>query len=126
MATSIRRPLLATLSAAALAAFFAVTLPSPAAVADDAPKNLKILPKTMSKADIKKLMKGVASSLGVQCDHCHDTDAFEKDTEKKEVARKMMTMTGDINQKFFKGEAKVGCITCHNGQKAPKGPPKSK
>src|SRR4051812_29363180 len=42
------------------------------ASAGDGGKNLKILPATMSKQDIKKLMKGVADSLGVQCDFCHD------------------------------------------------------
>jgi hypothetical protein len=126
MRTSFRRSLLAAVSAGVLAAGLAFVLPTPAAYADDAPKNLKVLPKTMSKADIKKLMKGVASSLGVQCDHCHDTDDFSKDTEKKEIARGMMTMTGEINQKFFKGEQEVGCITCHNGQKEPKHPPKAK
>ena len=88
--------------------------------AQEAPKNLKILPKTMSKADIKKLMKVQAAALGVQCDFCHDTDDFAKDTEHKELARKMMLMTNQINKDNFEGKAVVGCITCHNGQKEPK------
>jgi hypothetical protein len=88
--------------------------------AEEGPKNLKILPKTMSKADIKKLMKVQAAALGVQCDFCHDTDDFAKDTEKKELARTMMLMTNQINKDNFKGKSVVGCITCHNGQKEPK------
>ncbi len=98
----------------------AFTLPSPAAAADEEAKNLKILPKTMAKPEIKKLMKSVAAALGVQCDHCHNTDDFAEDTERKETARKMMLMTAQINKDNFNGKSVVGCITCHNGQKEPK------
>ena len=122
MRPSFRRSLYASLAAGALAVGISFALPTPGALADEPAKNLKILPKTMSKADIKKYMKTVAGSLGVQCDYCHDTDDFSKDTEHKEVARAMMTMVGDINKKYFKGENEVGCITCHNGQKEPKHP----
>lgn len=92
---------------------------APRAYAEDGGKNLKVL-KGMSKADIKKNMKGIAGALGVQCDHCHDTDDMAKDTPKKEAARQMMLMTADLNKKYFKGENKVGCITCHNGKPEPK------
>src|SRR5262249_43018494 len=92
--------------------------PRTAAAADA--KNLKVLPPDMSKADIKKLMKSIAAALGVECEFCHDTDDFAKDTEKKEIAHQMIKMVGAINKDFFKGERKVGCITCHNGQKEPK------
>ena len=112
----------AAVTAAALAAGTVALAPSPALAADG--KNLKVLPATMSKAELKKAMKQIATSLGVQCDFCHDTDDYAKDTEHKEVARTMMRMTTEINKNHFKGENKVGCITCHNGQKEPKGPPK--
>lgn len=122
MNRTVRRSLVAVILAGLVAiglAFFAST---PAYAGDG--KNLKILPQTMTKDQLKKLMKGVASSLGVQCDHCHDTDDYSKDTEKKEIARTMMKMTGEINKTFFEGKPEVGCITCHNGQKEPKHPPK--
>lgn len=94
--------------------------------AGDAPtganKNLKILPKDMSKPELKKLMKSVAGALGVQCDFCHNTDDFAADTEKKEIARQMMTMVAEINKSHFNGKPRVGCVTCHNGQKEPKKP----
>jgi hypothetical protein len=83
-------------------------------------KNLKILPKTLTKPEIKKLMKGIADSLGVQCDHCHDTDDMAKDTKMKEKAREMMIMTANLNKTAFKGKDRVKCITCHNGKKEPK------
>src|SRR5262249_39325254 len=94
----------------------------PAADSGGAAKNLKILPKDMQKAEIKKAMKKIAAAFGVQCEHCNDTDDFAKDTEKKEIARKMLTMTAQINKDFFKGEMRVACVTCHNGQKEPKKP----
>jgi len=86
--------------------------------AQDGGKNLKVL-KGMSKADLKKYMKGVAKALGVQCDHCHDTDDMSKDTEKKLKAREMMQMVESINKNYFKGEKRVGCVTCHNGKTEP-------
>ena len=88
--------------------------------AEEGGKNLKLLPKTMSKTDIKKLMKQQAAALGVQCDFCHNTDDFAQDTDKKELGRKMMAMTTQINKDNFNGKNVVGCITCHNGQKEPK------
>ncbi len=90
------------------------------ALAQEGPKNLKVLPKTMTKAEIKKTMKAIADGLGVQCDHCHNTDDMSLDTPKKEKAREMLTMVGEINKKFFKGEMKVRCVTCHNGNPEPK------
>ncbi len=92
-----------------------------AAFAQEA-KNLKVLPKDMPKAEIKKFMKKQAAALGVQCEFCHDTDDYAKDTDKKLIARQHMQMVQQINKSFFKGEDRVGCITCHNGQKEPKKP----
>lgn len=83
-------------------------------------KNVKVPSNAkMSKADLKKYMKTVASALGVQCDHCHDTDDMSKDTEKKEVARKMMLMVDDLNKKEFKA-GRIKCVTCHDGTLKPK------
>lgn len=123
MTRTVRRSLVAVIATGLLAIGLAFLSPTPAGAADGG-KNLKILPASMSKADIKKLMKGIATSLGVQCDFCHDTDDFAKDTEKKEIARTMMKMTAEINKTYFEGKPEVGCITCHNGQKEPKHPPK--
>ena len=89
------------------------------AYAQEGGKNLKVL-KGMSKADLKKAMKGISTALGVQCDHCHDTDDFAKDTPKKDAARAMMTMVDGLNKQYFKGERKVTCVTCHNGKAEPK------
>ncbi|MBI4512363.1 MAG: c-type cytochrome [Deltaproteobacteria bacterium] len=90
------------------------------ALADSGAKNLKVLPKTMTKVELKKLMKKMSSSLGVECDHCHNKDDMSVETEKKEEAREMMIMVDEINKRFFKGKPEVSCFTCHNGRAEPK------
>jgi hypothetical protein len=38
-------------------------------------------------------------------------------SEEKIIARKMMVMTNEINEKYFgKNSGTVGCMTCHNGK----------
>jgi hypothetical protein len=83
-------------------------------------KNLKVLPKNTSMKDLKDIMKMQAKSLGVQCEHCHDTNDFSADArEAKKTAREMMTMEHDLNKRFFAGKDMVTCMTCHGGQKFP-------
>jgi len=85
-------------------------------------KNLKVYPKDTDVAQIKKDMKVVAKSLGVQCDHCHNLDDMAADSEHKDQARLMMKMVGTINASLKKDGFKeqVTCKTCHAGQKKPK------
>ena len=82
-------------------------------------KNVKVLPNTWDKEKVKTVMKCFAKALGVQCDHCHDTDDMAKDTEKKEIARKMIGMQTEIDKKFFAGKGRVTCMTCHAGKVKP-------
>jgi hypothetical protein len=88
-------------------------------------KNLQVLPKTMSKDDLKAYMKAQSKALGVECDYCHDVPDMASDkNEKKLVARKMIQMTQDINDKWLKGmkeaeKNRVGCGTCHQGHEVP-------
>ena len=99
-------------------------------------KNLKVLPKNTSKAELDKIMDGFKVALGVKCNHCHAPQAdnpkkldFVSDAKpEKEVARKMMRMTEKINKKYFhdqelqngKALLAVSCGTCHNGNEKPK------
>ena len=95
----------------------------PALVSAEAPwkgKDLQVLPKDITKEQIKDLMKKQAEALGVDCDHCHKVPDMELDTDHKKVARQMLRMVRDINQHFFNGKPKVQCLTCHRGKEEPK------
>ena len=83
-------------------------------------KSLQVLPKDISKEDIKALMKKQAQALGVDCDHCHKLPDMDQDTDKKQAARQMMRMVRDVNDHYFKGKPKVECLTCHRGEAKPK------
>jgi hypothetical protein len=96
-------------------------------------KNLKVLPKNTTKAQLDTIMSHFSRSLGVRCNNCHvrQNDAqrtwdFANDSlENKKVAREMMRMTNKINKKNFKaavnkkGLPVVTCFTCHRGQEHP-------
>ena len=83
-------------------------------------KNLQVLPKNISKDELKALMKEQAKALGVECDHCHQLPDTDKDTDNKKAAREMMRMTADINAKYIKDpKVKVTCATCHRGKQTP-------
>jgi hypothetical protein len=99
-------------------------------------KNLKILPKNISKEDLDKVMDSFKAALGVKCSFCHapSKDSAQKwpdfasdDKPEKLIARKMMKMTTKINKKYFsynKNEqgisiAAVECMTCHRGSPHP-------
>jgi hypothetical protein len=105
-------------------------------------RNLKILPKDISKEDLDKVMDGFRDALGVKCNFCHAPskdpnqkwpDFASDDKPEKNIARKMIKMAAKINKKFFseyKDEAgqpaaAVTCGTCHHGTAHPefKAPP---
>lgn len=93
-------------------------------------RNLKVLPKDISDADLDSVMDGYAKSLNVNCDFCHaenkaktDIDFASDDKPEKEITRMMMKLTASINKDYFDytivykaGEAMaVSCYTCHDG-----------
>jgi len=88
-------------------------------------KNLQVLPKTISKEELKTYMKAQSKALGVECDFCHDVPDMASDkNDKKQIARKMIQMTNDVNDKWLKGmkdadKNKVTCATCHQGHEVP-------
>ncbi len=99
-------------------------------------KNLKVLPKDISKEDLGTVMDGFKTSLGVKCNYCHALSETEKGKldfasdakPEKGTARMMMIMTAKINKKYFhikdvknpNAILPVSCITCHNGNERPK------
>jgi predicted metal-binding protein len=95
-------------------------------------KNLKVLPKNISKEQLDEVMKGFNQALGVKCVHCHvknenSWDFASDEKKEKHIARKMFTMTRSINKKYFGVNHKlfgtVTCMTCHQGGTKPKGKP---
>ena len=96
---------------------------------DEKPTNLKILPADISHEDLRAVMGGFSSALGVRCDHCHVLDGQKRDfasddKEHKRAARGMMLLTKSINDSLAKVMGRetvmqVECVTCHRGQEEP-------
>ena len=96
------------------------------------PTNLKVLPKDISADDLDKLMHGYEKQLGVPCGYCHEQNAETKRSDYasdenpiKQTARFMISMTGDINNKYLAqlGDRRyaqpITCGNCHRGQIEP-------
>lgn len=93
-------------------------------LSDDGFKNLKILPKDISKDSLMTLMKGYNKALGVKCNHCHTMDKSSDEKHEKDIARHMIKLTNEINAKEFApvGEQyknAIDCATCHRGSTKP-------
>jgi hypothetical protein len=100
-------------------------------------ENLKVLPKDISSKDLQGIMADdFEDGLGVSCGFCHASAAgghgldFASDVKpEKEIARRMMRMTLDLNKKYFKvHKPRIGsntltitCATCHKGEPFPDG-----
>ena len=99
-------------------------------------KNLKILPKNITKHQLDSVMNHFTASLGVKCNFCHvrneetkTWDHASDENKHKLVARNMMKMTKKINDKYFdvvkdkndplSSKLLVTCYTCHNGKADP-------
>lgn len=87
--------------------------------ADEKFKNLTVL-NAMPAEEMGKVMNIMSQSLGVDCNFCHIGFDFEKDGKKeKEISRKMLKMTFEINERYFKDRSQISCNTCHQGQIEP-------
>lgn len=99
-------------------------------------KNLKVLPKDISKKALDSIMGDFSVSLGVRCNFCHarmaDTNIHRLDfasdaKDEKDIARHMYKMTAALNANDFnfKNSSRpdtihiVICYTCHRGKKDP-------
>ena len=101
-----------------------------------APTNLKVLPKTLTGAQVHEIMEGWEGSLGAHCNTCHAADPnnigpngrprlnFADDSKpEKATARQMYKMLTDINTNYISkidsSGAPVTCGTCHRGHLGP-------
>ena len=81
-------------------------------------KNVQIL-KEVPSGQFIGYMRSFNAALGVECSFCHAQDRSSDEKPEKLTARKMLTMTHDINDKFFAGKMEVRCFTCHKGAEHP-------
>ena len=101
--------------------------------AQDAPKNLKVLPKDWTRPQVINVMQNFTAALGVGCEHCHvekegaPPDFASDDKKEKDMARAMMKIAQDLNARLPKDLGvpaedltRIGCITCHRGVPEPK------
>ena len=108
----------------ALALLAATSLGGPVLAQPGPWKNLHVLPKTISKDELRKNMRTISFSLGVRCPFCHEEPDMAKETPKKKVTRQMMQLVAQINTKLtLKPGEQVGCWTCHRGREKPEGMP---
>jgi hypothetical protein len=100
-------------------------------------ENLKVLPKDISSKDLQGIMADdFEDGLGVSCGFCHASAPgghgldFASDAKpEKEIARRMMRMTLDLNKKYFhvrkpgigSNTLTITCATCHKGEPFPDG-----
>jgi hypothetical protein len=102
------------------------------------PKNLQVLPKDLTRSEVVARMRGIATALGVRCEYCHvsttgpdgreQNDFAADDKETKKIARGMLRMVNDINDKYLIGDMgrtlpdrhRVSCVTCHHGLAKPR------
>lgn len=100
-------------------------------------KNLKILPKNITEHQMDSVMHHFSVSLNVGCEFCHvktvvnNNEEWDMASDKKKhklKAREMMTMTNELNDKYFPYGGKaadlstaltITCYSCHNGHKEP-------
>ena len=110
--------------------------PKPQAEAPYVPKNLRVLPKDLTGAQVHEIMEGWADELGTDCSNCHVRNPndigpngkprfnFADDSkEEKRTARVMYTMVQSINGDFISKVPNSGmpvtCGTCHRGHLSP-------
>ena len=100
-------------------------------------RNLKVLPANISHDSLDHLMDEYKFALKVNCSYCHapsktdpkKRDMASDDNPMKDVARKMIVMTNELNEKYIHtlkhlptdsaAVQMVNCNTCHRGEKRP-------
>lgn len=88
-------------------------------------KDLQVLPKNITKDQLKTIMKAQSKAMGKDCDFCHRMPDTVGDTPMKLRAREMMKMVAALNdKKVYPGvEGHITCWTCHRGAVHPEHQP---
>jgi len=89
-------------------------------------KNLQVLPKDITKQELRATMDGFTDQLDVKCSYCHMPDEYERDDKThKQVARRMLKLVMFMREnsaEYFKegvDPAQINCWTCHRGKGEP-------
>jgi hypothetical protein len=86
-------------------------------------KNIKVL-NDVPADQLGKIMNIFSASLGVDCAFCHNTKDYSSDEKREKLtARKMISMTFEINKANFGGRPQISCNSCHNGHQQPNAAP---
>lgn len=100
------------------------------------PKNLRVLPRSLSGKQVHEIMHEWSGGLGVRCNTCHAIDPDTKgpdgkpllnyaddSKEEKRTARVMAQMLEEINVNYVSkvpnSDMPVTCGTCHRGNLDP-------
>jgi photosynthetic reaction center cytochrome c subunit len=92
-------------------------------MAENVFKNIQVL-KGIPVDDFLNTMGIMCAALSFDCSECHtdagtDKVAWEADTPRKRMARRMVQMVAAINRDNFVGRQVVTCWTCHRGRDIP-------
>jgi len=108
-----------------------------AGTADEVPRgkpaNLQVLSGDLTPVALGRLMKRYEQDLGVSCSYCHvenrdsgKLDYASDENPRKQTARLMIGMLGDINDKYLgqlgsdsRYASPVTCGSCHQGRSTP-------
>jgi hypothetical protein len=86
-------------------------------------EDIKLL-KGKPASRLPGMMSALTGLLGVHCSHCHVPGRWESgEKSAKQVTRQQFEMQKTINDRYFRGEQKVNCWTCHRGHSVPEGLP---
>ncbi|MBS1516687.1 MAG: c-type cytochrome [Bacteroidetes bacterium] len=89
-------------------------------------KDIEMLKGVPAEHLLKIMQNGFSTALGVGCDHCHNTSDFASNEKNaKQIARKMMEMSGQIRdllsniKEIQSDKPTINCTTCHRGEIVP-------
>jgi hypothetical protein len=92
-------------------------------------KNLQVLPKDISRTELKATMEGFTEELQVKCTFCHVPDQYDKDdVARKQDARRMIRLVSHMKAnsgQYFKDgfdARRISCFVCHRGKSEPDTP----
>jgi photosynthetic reaction center cytochrome c subunit len=97
--------------------------PAKPQLAEEAFHNVQVL-RGIPVDDFMGTMGVMSAALGFDCSECHtgagtDRVDWAADTQRKVIARRMVTMVTAINKDNFTGRQMVTCWSCHRGRDKP-------